>query len=68
MKVNRVDIMIPRESNTHIQYLNNQVMEYVSRVKVGGLYTNDFIELKQVPTKDLRPLRKLGIIFEKIKK
>lgn len=68
MKINRIDIKIPRANNTHIPYLNNQIMEFVSRVKVGGTYANDFIELRQVPSNNLRQLKKQGINYEKIKK
>ena len=57
MKVNRVNIVIQRALNPHKPYLNNEVMEFVRRVKVGGLYAMDRIELNLVPENELSELK-----------
>ena len=66
MKIERVNIVIPRDINKHIKYLNNEVMDIAARIKVGGLYTNDRIELKQIINNDLRLFRNRNIRFEVI--
>ena len=63
MKVNRVNIVIPRVMNPHKPYLNNEIMEFVRRVKVGGLYTNDRIELNLIPENELELLKQQDIKF-----
>lgn len=67
MKIERVNIVIPRALNPHKPNLNNEVMEFVRRVKVGGLYTNDRIELNLVPKDTLDILKNGDIKFEERK-
>ena len=49
MKIERVNIVIPRELNRHKPNLNNEVMEIHSHVRIGGVYKMDKIELNGVP-------------------
>ena len=49
MKIERVNIVIPRDMNKHIKYLNNEVMDIHSHIRTGGVYKMDRIELNGVP-------------------
>ena len=66
MRVNRVDIIIPRKLNTHKEYLNNELLSFVRTQKVGGLFTNDFVQLNSVPENLLKILENLKIVFNKL--
>lgn len=64
MKVNRVDVLIKRAENKHRQFLDIDLMKIMSDFKFGGKYTNDVIELNNMPETATKMLDKLKIIFK----
>ena len=69
MKVQTVNINIPNNHlNKHKQYLYNNVMDFVSEVKVGGVFSNQGIKLDNVPETAFKILQDAKIFFEKVVK
>lgn len=66
MKVNRIDVMIKRDLNKHVQYLDNKTTQLMCDYKFGGVYSNEYIQFNNMPETVLEKLKELKIKFERI--
>lgn len=65
MKVNRINVLINRVENKHIPNLDMPIMKLQNYYKFGGMFTNDTIELHNMPEKFIDKLKELKIKFWK---
>lgn len=65
MKVNRINILIPSEKNTHRKYLYNECLDLMNKYKFGGVFGIDSISMVSMPESVLEELKKLKINFER---
>jgi len=68
MKVQRIDINIPRNKNQHVQYLYNKALDLMNTAKVGGTISNEGIKVNGLPETFTKWLKEAQIFFEQIKK
>lgn len=66
MKVNRIDVMIKRDLNKHVQYLDNKTTQLMRDYKFGGIHSNEYIQFNGMPETVLEKLKELKIKFERI--
>lgn len=66
MKVNRIDVMIKRDLNKHVQYLDNKTTKLMSDYKFGGEHSNEYIKFNSMPETVLEKLKEFKIKFERI--
>lgn len=68
MRVQRVNINIPRNKNFHKPFIYNESLDFMRKAKVGGIISNDGIKLNDVPVQLLKLLNKAKIYFNLINK
>lgn len=68
MKINRVNVIIPSNQNTHRKYIYNEMVDLMNRYKFGGEFRNEHIKLSSAPEVVLKILRHLKINYEKLEK
>ena len=68
MKIQRVNILIPSNLNTHRKYLYNEMLDLMNQYKFGGEFKNEHIKLNSAPEIVLKVLEDLKIKFERIAK
>lgn len=68
MKINRVDINLPRKGNYHKPFFYNDALDFMKTAKVGGTISNDGVKMSGVPVNLLKLLNQAKIYFNKVKK
>lgn len=68
MKIQRINILIPSNLNTHRKYLYNEMLDLMNQYKFGGEFKNEHIKLNSAPDVILKILEDLKIKFERIAK
>ena len=68
MKIQRVNIYIPSNQNTHRKYLYNEMLDLINKNKIGGEFNTHYIKLNGLPEALVKTLEDMKIVFERIKK
>lgn len=66
MKVNRINILISTHANKHKTYLYNEMLDFARNNKLGGSFTNDYIQLNSMPENLIKVLKELKIKFKRL--
>lgn len=66
MRVQRVNLNIPRNKNYHKPFIYNEALDFMKKAKVGGVISNEGVRMDGVPISFLKLLNKAKIYFNLI--